>query len=94
MYAITLRFADRSKAPQFMDSHNDWIRRGFDEGVFLLVGSLQPNAGGAILAHNASRAEIEARIKDDPFVVEGVVSADILEFTPGRTDERLDFLKA
>lgn len=94
MYAITLRFADRSKAPQFMDSHNDWIRRGFDEGVFLLVGSLQPNAGGAILAHNASRAEIEARVKDDPFVAEGVVSADILEFTPGRTDERLDFLKA
>ncbi|MGN7956917.1 YciI family protein [Agrobacterium tumefaciens] len=94
MYAITLRFADRSKAPKFMDAHNDWIRRGFDEGVFLLVGSLQPNAGGAILAHNASRAEIEARIKDDPFVAEGVVSADILEFTPGRTDERLDFLKA
>ncbi|MGC4390831.1 MULTISPECIES: YciI family protein [unclassified Agrobacterium] len=94
MYAITLRFADRSKASQFMDAHNDWIRRGFDEGVFLLVGSLQPNAGGAILAHNASRAEIEARIKDDPFVAEGVVSADILEFTPGRTDERLDFLKA
>jgi len=94
MYAITLRFADKSKAPQFMDAHNDWIRRGFDEGVFLLVGSLQPNAGGAILAHNASRAEIEARIKDDPFVAEGVVSADILEFTPGRTDERLDFLKA
>ncbi len=94
MYAITLRFADRSKAPQFMDAHNDWIKRGFDEGVFLLVGSLQPNAGGAILAHNASRAEIEARIKDDPFVAEGVVSADILEFTPGRTDERLDFLKA
>lgn len=94
MYAITLRFADKSKAPQFMDAHNDWIRRGFDEGIFLLVGSLQPNAGGAILAHNASRAEIEARIKDDPFVAEGVVNADILEVTPGRTDVRLDFLKA
>jgi uncharacterized protein YciI len=94
MFVITLRFADRSKAPQFMDAHNAWIKRGFDDGVFLLVGSLQPNTGGAILAHDASPEEIEARVQDDPFVAEGIVSAEILAVTPGRTDERLIFLKA
>ncbi len=26
-----------------MDEHNAWIKQGFDDGVFLLVGSLQPN---------------------------------------------------
>jgi hypothetical protein len=25
-----------------------------DDGIFLLVGSLRPNLGGAILAHNTS----------------------------------------
>ncbi|UYN95657.1 MAG: hypothetical protein KIT25_01530 [Enhydrobacter sp.] len=94
MHVITLRFADKSKAPQFMDAHNAWIKRGFDDGVFLLTGSLQPNAGGMILAHNASREEIEARVQDDPFVAEGVVDAEILAVTPGRADERLAFLKA
>jgi len=94
MFAITLRFADKTKAPSLMEGHNAWIKRGFDDGVFLLVGSLQPNAGGAILAHNASRAEIEARVQDDPFVAESVVDAEILDITPGRTDERLAFLKA
>lgn len=94
MFIITLRFVDKTKAPQFMDGHNAWIKRGFDDGVFLLVGSLQPNAGGAILAHNASPEEIEARVQDDPFVAEGVVSAEILSVAPGRTDERLAFLKA
>lgn len=93
MFIVTLRFADKTKAPQFMDGHNAWIKRGFDDGVFLLVGSLQPNAGGAILAHNVSPEEIEARVQDDPFVAEGVVSAQILAVTPGRTDERLAFLK-
>jgi uncharacterized protein YciI len=93
MFIVTLRFADKTKAPALMDGHNAWIKRGFDDGVFLVTGSLQPNAGGAILAHNASRADIEARVKEDPFVTEGVVSADILEITPGRTDERLAFLK-
>ncbi|WP_018010022.1 hypothetical protein U8C32_09090 [Sinorhizobium medicae] len=94
MFVITLRFADKTKAPQFMDGHNAWIKRGFDDGVFLLVGSLQPNAGGAILAHNASPEEIEVRVQEAPFVAEGVVDAEILVSSPGRTDERFDFLKA
>lgn len=94
MYVITLRFADKTKAGQFMDGHNAWIKRGFDEGVFLLTGNLQLNAGGAVIAHNATRAEIETRVQDDPFVAEGVVRADILDIAPGRTDERLAFLKA
>lgn len=93
MFVITLRFADKTKAPQWMDGHNAWIKKGFDDGVFLLVGSLQPNAGGVILAHNAELAEIEARVQADPFVVEGVVSAEVLSITPGRTDERFAFLK-
>lgn len=59
MFVVTLRFADKTKAPLFMDGHNAWIKRGFDDGVFLLTGSLQPSAGGAILAHNASPEETE-----------------------------------
>lgn len=94
MFVITLRFADKTKAPALMDAHNAWIKRGFDDGVFLLVGGLQPNAGGAVLAHDVSRDAVEARVREDPFVAEGVVEADILEITPGRTDERLAFLKA
>jgi uncharacterized protein YciI len=94
MFVVTLRFADKAKAPRFMDGHNAWIKRGFDDGVFLLVGNLQPNAGGAIVAYNAARADVEARVKEDPFVAEGVVTADILEIAPGRTDDRFAFLKA
>ena len=94
MFVITLRLADRSRAPQFMDAHNAWIRRGLDDGVFLLVGTLQPNAGGVILAHGASAGEIGTRVEADPFVAEGIVSAEILAVTPGRTDERLAFMAA
>ncbi|MBB3311809.1 uncharacterized protein YciI [Rhizobium sp. BK196] len=94
MFIITLKFADKSKAPRHVEGHNAWIKRGFDDGVFQLVGSLQPNAGGAILAHGIAREELEMRVNDDPFVAEGIVSAEILEIAPGRVDERLAFLKA
>lgn len=93
MFVIALRFADKSRAAQHMDAHKAWIRKGMEEGVFLLVGSIQPNAGGAIIAHNISLPALQERVAQDPFVAEGVVTADILDITPSMTDERLAFLK-
>ncbi len=95
MFAIFLKFAEnRARAPEFMAAHKAWIKQGFDDGVFLMVGSLQPNMGGAVLAHGVSRDDIETRVNDDPFVVEGIVTVEILEISPARADQRLDFLMA
>ncbi len=92
MFLVTLTFADKSKAPALMAGHNAWIQEGFDDGVFLLTGSLVPGLGGAVLAHGLSREALEARVAADPFVAEGVVSAQIAQIAPGRTDPRLAFL--
>ncbi len=93
MFVVLLRFStNKAQASQFMEGHKAWIQRGMEDGVFLVVGSLQPNAGGAILAHGISLAELQARVNEDPFVEENVVSAEILEMTPTRADERLGFL--
>jgi uncharacterized protein YciI len=94
MFVVTLKFAaNKAAAPRLMEGHNAWITKGFEDGVFLLTGSMQPALGGAVLAHGISRTEIEARVAADPFVAEQVVSAEILEIAPGRLDERLAFLK-
>jgi len=93
MFIVTLKFSDnKGQASQFMEGHKEWIKRGFDEGVFLLVGSLQPNLGGGIVAHNTSLSDLQSTVKNDPFVAENVVSAEILEITPSKADERLKFL--
>ncbi len=95
MFIVQLKFAgNKSQAKQFMEGHNTWLKSGFDDGVFLLAGSLQPNLGGGIVAHNTSREDLEKRVKADPFVAEDVVSAEIIEMTPSRADARLDFLLA
>ncbi len=75
-----------------MEDHNEWIKRGFEDGVFLLVGSLQPNLGGSVIAHNTSLLELHERVKEDPFVAENIVSSEILEIEPKKADERLNFL--
>lgn len=93
MFIVLLKFSrNKGQAGQFMDGHKKWIERGFDDGVFLAVGSLTPSLGGGILAHNTSLSELERRVNDDPFVAEHIVSAEILELEPHRTDERLKFL--
>jgi uncharacterized protein YciI len=93
MFFVLLKFSNnKSQSAQFLEGHNAWIKRGFADGIFLLVGSLQPNSGGGILAHNTSLSDLQARMNDDPFVIQNVVSAEILEIAPTRTDERLGFL--
>ena len=95
MFVVTLRFsANKAKAANLIHAHNDWIRSGFDDGVFLMTGSLKPGLGGVVLAHGVTRADLETRVSQDPFVVEDVVSADILDIAPGRVDDRLAFLLA
>jgi uncharacterized protein YciI len=94
MFIVMLRFSsNKGQASQFMDGHKEWITRGFNDGVFLLAGTLKPNSGGAIVAYNASMADLQRRVDADPFVVADVVRAEILEITPSRADERLNFLR-
>lgn len=93
MFIVLLRFSDnRSAAGRFIDGHNAWLKTGFDDGVFLLAGSLKPGRGGAILAHGVPPGDLQRRVSEDPFVQENVVTAEILEIDPAKADKRLQFL--
>lgn len=44
------------------------------------------------MAHNTSLIDLQTRVNDDPFVAHNIVRAEILEITPVKSDERLQFL--
>lgn len=93
MFVILLKFSDKKpNASLFMDDHNAWLKQGFSDDVFVLAGSLKENRGGAIVAHNESSSEIKDRVNLDPFVKEGIVIPEIIEISPGRAIESLNFL--
>ena len=93
MFIVLLKSSEnKSNAGEFMDGHNEWIKRGFEDGLFLLVGSLQPNLGGSVIVHNTTLSELEERVNKDPFVAENVITAEIIEIEPKKADERLSFL--
>lgn len=95
MFIVLLRFStNKAAARELIAAHDEWIKRGLDDGVFMVVGSLQPNLGGGIVAHGLTRSELDARVGADPFVANDVVSAEVFELSPSKTDARLAFLLA
>jgi len=94
MFVVLLKFSkQKDLVSQFLEAHKKWIKHGFDDGVFLLAGSLQPGLGGSIIAHNVSHSALQTRLDKDPFVQENIVTAEILEIEPSITDARLAFLQ-
>lgn len=93
MFIVILKFAaNKNQAPTHMSDHINWINKGFEDGVFLLTGSVQPNAGGSIIAHKLSREALDERLQQDPFVEHGVVSVEVIDIKPSRTIDSLAHL--
>ena len=85
MFIVLLTFgAKKADAPRWMEDHKAWIAEGFESGMFHLLGSLVPAAGGAFIASANNRTDIEAFIARDPFVEHDVVEVTIHEFEPNR----------
>jgi len=85
MFIVLLKFSEnKAQAGEYMQSHNEWIKQGFADSVFLLVGSIEPGQGGTVIAHNTSLEDLQQRVGEDPFVAENIVSAEIIEFSPLR----------
>lgn len=94
MFIITLTLTRKSTlATDFMAAHKEWISRYVDAGVFVLVGGLKPQGGGAILAVAPDIETVSAYVAEDPFVRVGIVNPHIQEVVPAIADNRLAFFK-
>lgn len=83
MHMIFLRFGpNRALASQWMAAHKEWIAQGIADGVFLFAGSLDNGQGGTVLATGEAPELLAARVRRDPFVEHGIVSADIVAIRP------------
>lgn len=65
--------------------HREYLAKFYASGNFLFSGRREPRTGGVIIAKAGSRAEVEAIIREDPFLIEGVAEYEIVEFVPAMT---------
>lgn len=95
MFIIFLKFAEnKAAAPEHMAGHNDWLADGFDKGLFVLAGTLEPKSGGCLISPINTAESITDFVMKDPFVKNKVVTPEILEVTPSKVAEQLQFMSA
>jgi len=92
MFILSLTYiAPLSEVDAHIGPHMAWVSGGYDSGTFLASGRKEPRTGGIILAVG-DRAQIEALLTTDPFVMAGVAQYEITEVRISRTAGGLEAL--
>ncbi|WP_319582317.1 YciI family protein [uncultured Pseudodesulfovibrio sp.] len=79
-----------SEIDRLIPPHVEYLKKNYAAGTFLFSGRREPRTGGVIIARAGSRAEVEALIQEDPFLIEGVAEYEIVEFLPSMAAPDLD----
>jgi uncharacterized protein YciI len=72
-----------------MAAHVRFLKKYYAAGTFLISGRKIPRDGGIIVAAGNSLADIEAIVREDPFVERGLADFRIVQF---RASQRADDL--
>ena len=81
MFVIELIYkAELPRIDAHMKAHVAFLRKYYASGHFLVSGRKIPRDGGIILAVGKDRSEIEAIVREDPFVARGLADFRVVEF--------------
>ena len=64
-------------------AHMTWVREHADARHFVAGGPEVPYQGAAIVAVGVTRDDLAAWIREDPFVVHGLIQYDVREYEVG-----------
>jgi uncharacterized protein YciI len=85
--------ADLAEIDAAMKPHMAWLKKHYADGTFVLSGRKVPRDGGIILALGHDRAQVEAIVREDPFVAGGLADYRLVEFNASqRADDVPDRL--
>jgi len=71
------------RAPELIAAHRQFLKRGYDEGRFLLSGPYIPPTGGILIARAKSIDELDEFLADEPYCKANVMRfSKITEFDP------------
>ena len=63
-----------------MNAHVAFLNKHYAAGTFIVSGRKIPRDGGIIIAVGSTREEIEAIVRDDPFVKRALADFRVIEF--------------
>jgi uncharacterized protein YciI len=81
MFVIELTYkVDLAQIDANMKAHVAFLKKYYTSGHFLVSGRKIPRDGGVIVALGEDRQEVEAIVREDPFVANGLADFRVIEF--------------
>ena len=81
MFVIELTYeAPLAQVDAHMKEHMAFLRKYYASGNFLVSGRQVPRTGGIILAVGESKEQVEAIMREDPFVSHKLAKFRVVEF--------------
>ncbi len=91
MFVIELLYkAPLAEIDAAMAAHVAFLKKHYASGHFLVSGRKIPRDGGIIIAAGSSRVEIEAIVREDPFVARGLAEFRVIEFRASQKAKALE----
>lgn len=80
MYVLAVHF---SQAPEIVspeiEAHGVWVKKYFDEGIFLAAGPKKSKLGGVIIARSIKKEKLIKILSEDSFVKADVADYQIID---------------
>ena len=94
MFIVTLTYLlPVEEIDALMHDHVEWLKKGYDDGLFVASGRRVPRTGGVILARSGDEQALRENLARDPFVIHGTARCDVVEFTPSMTAPGAEVLR-
>lgn len=82
MFLISITYtAPLDQIDAHRPAHREWLDGAIADGWLLLVGPREPRVGGILLAQG-TRAELQEKVAEDPFFINGLSTFELVEFLP------------
>lgn len=91
MFIVELTYkAELAEIDAAMKPHMAFLNQHYASGRFVMSGRKVPRDGGVILVTGDDRAEVEALVRQDPFVSRGLAEFRLIQFRVSQRAKSVD----
>lgn len=73
---------------EVLASHRAYLDTQYAAGRLICSGRKADLSGGVLISNAKTKEEVDEIIKNDPYNLKDVANYDVIEFTPGKFDEK------
>ncbi|MFE9428375.1 YciI family protein [Kitasatospora sp. NPDC006697] len=94
MFVVTVTYTvPLDEVDRWRPAHGAWLNQLISQRLLLAVGRQVPLVGGVYLASGMPAEELDRLLVTDPYVLNGVATHSVVEFTPLLVAPGLEILK-